>query len=202
MTYSTQFFADQTGVAYPSARAVLPDLIRELDVTSVVDVGCGVGAWAAVAKEQGCTVLGVDGHVEPAQCLVDEFERVDLSQGYDCSGWDLAVCLEVAEHLPEASSGPLVAGLCQARYVLFSGAHPGQGGVDHQNEQWGSWWESLFRVHGFEASNHLKWQHWSDETVADFYRENMLLFARPSDSEDRFRGAVDVLHPSRFGQWP
>lgn len=208
MNYSPAFFEQQTPIALSSARAVLPGVLDDLGTESVVDVGCGVAAWASVAKEYGCRVLGVDGNVPAGQLLIEqwEFQDRDLRGGFDCTGFDLAICLEVGEHLPESSSALLVEGLCKARYVLFSAAHPGQGGVDHVNEQWGSWWEKLFLNQDFSyaGTSAYKWRHWNDERCADYYRENLLLFARPFHLEawGLTSPVVDVLHPSRFGDWP
>lgn len=205
MTYSPAFFEHQAPIALSSARIVLPRVLDEVRATSVIDVGCGVGAWGHVAQQQGCTVKGVDGNVPGDQLLIDDFERVDLAGGYDCDGFDLAICLEVGEHLPESSSAALIAGLCKARYVLFSGAHPGQGGVDHVNEQWGTWWARLFSANGYTGSSHLKWRHWPDNKVQDFYRENLLLFRSSRDTTLRrypWSKIVDVIHPTRLGTWP
>ena len=208
VTYDQAFYQQQNPIALESARAMLPAVLVFTGARSVVDVGCGVGAWASVAKNEGCTVRGVDGNVPVDQLLLEarEFVRGDLTAGYPCSGFDLAVCLEVAEHLPESSAPALVGGLCRAEWVLFSGAHPGQGGVDHQNERWGTWWERLFEDRGYLGSSMLKWRFWDDRRIQDYYLENVLLFASEKtwwragyDRSDL--GAVDVIHPVRTGLW-
>jgi hypothetical protein len=208
VTYTPEFFDQITAGSVRSAEIVLPDVVEGLSVTSVVDVGCGVASWASVAKALGCRVRGVDGHVPDGKLLIhpSEFLRTDLASAVDfgCRRGDLAICLEVAEHLPESSARTLVAGLCEARWVLFSAAIPGQGGVGHLNEQWGTWWAALFAEHGLVGSCDLRWKHWDDRLVENWYRQNLILFGSPGALEARgYRaGVVDVVHPERLGIWP
>lgn len=196
MTYDTAFFAENRRVARQSARIVMPWVLNRLGPKSVIDVGCGSGEWGLVAQEEGIPTVGVDGYA--ADCAIANFERVDLRNGYDCDGYDLAICLEVAEHLPPESARPLVKGLCRAQWVLFSAAHPGQGGVNHHNEQWGTWWAHAFGQHGKYGASTVKWAFWNDNRVQDFYRENMLIFGDEPVGDP----VVDVIHPARTGLWP
>jgi SAM-dependent methyltransferase len=201
MSYDTAFYRVEEDTAVRSAAIVLPYVLRMTKARSVIDVGCGTGGWLASAH--GCEIRGVDNYDGPL--LIDEtdFTHEDISAGISCAGFDLAICLEVGEHLPESSAPALVAGLAEARYVLFSAAIPGQGGVQHINEQWGSWWADLFAAHGYVGSSDLRWEFWGERDVADWYRQNMLLFARRDDLERaHFRpGVIDVVHPQRMGNW-
>lgn len=206
MTYTEAFFAGNVDGALRSAGIMLPGVLEATGARSVIDVGCAQGAWLSVAKGAGCRVKGVDGFAPESHLRIDpsEFERRDLTSGVDCTGYGLAMCLEVAEHLPASSAPALVAGLCGAPWVLFSPAIPGQRGVNHINERWSTWWEPLFAAHGFVGTCDLRWQHWADQRVENFYRQNMLLFASRSRlASVGFRpGVVDVVHPERLGVWP
>jgi len=52
------------------------------------------------------------------------------------TAFDLAVSMEVAEHLPEQVSEPYIDLLTRlSRVVVFTAARPGLGGSDHVNEQ-------------------------------------------------------------------
>ena len=66
------------------------------------------------------------------------FVASDLSEPITIDrGYDLALCIEVAEHLPLSSEPTLIEELTSAaQAVMFSAAIPGQEGVNHVNEQW------------------------------------------------------------------
>jgi len=92
--------------------------------------------------------------------------------------FDLAMSVEVAEHLPPERAAGFVADLCAlAPVVLFSAAIPGQGGEHHVNEQWPSYWSRLFAARGYRASDVLRPAIWNDEQIAWWYRQNLVLFA-------------------------
>jgi hypothetical protein len=136
-----------------------------------------------MAANLGCDVYGVDGNAPDDQLLIDpdQFERADISDGIMCHGYDLAMCLEVGEHLPAEDAPKLVHGLAQAKFVLWSAAVPGQRGVDHINEQWPTWWAEFFADEGFHCSLDVRDEFWNDQTIAPFYRQNVCLYGRPAD---------------------
>lgn len=206
MSYDAAFYTENARIGLESAEIMLPAVLEVTRATNVIDIGCGSGAWLSVAKAHGCTVKGIDRNTPDSHLLIDstEFERRDLTEGVDCTGYDLAMCLEVAEHLPESSAKALVNGLCKARFVLFSAAIPGQRGVDHINEQWSTWWEPFFEANGYDGSSALRWRFWTDRRIANFYRQNVLVFADWNDldrAELAYSPVVDVVHPERLGIW-
>jgi SAM-dependent methyltransferase len=191
-----------------SAATVVPDVVRLVEPCSVVDVGCGQGVWLAEFARHGCEVRGFDGHDSarldiPAEC----YTRVDLESapalefGPDV---DLAVCLEVGEHLTARRAAWLVETLCQAEVVLFSAAIPGQGGVNHINEQWPDYWARLFHGNGFDVSGALRWRWWTraPHDIEVWYAQNILLCARNPESRtltglfgSEATGPHPVVHP-------
>ena len=63
---------------------------------------------------------------------------------------DVAYCLEVAEHLTPELGDRLVTFLTLvASRVVFSAAHPGQGGAGHINEEPREYWTARFLRRGF-----------------------------------------------------
>ena len=140
--YSAEFYAGQVAGSASSAAVVVPLVLSFLQVKSVVDVGCGVGPWAAEFLANGVReVWGIDGdYVDRSQLRIptDRFVARDLSKPLQFNRtFDLAICLEVAEHLPESRAGSLVSDLTSlASCVLFSAAVPGQGGTNHINLQY------------------------------------------------------------------
>ena len=105
----------------------------------------------------------------------------DLNRPLPVTGrFDLAMCLEVVEHLPPDAGDAVVASLCAlADTVLFSAAVPGQGGTGHLNEQWPEHWCERFLRHGFIHVDCVRPAVWTDERVSWWYRQNTLLFLRP-----------------------
>lgn len=172
MTYDAAFYEEEGRAALVSAEKVLPWLFaKHPAIWSVIDVGCGTGAWAAVAGQLGRAAYGVDFGV-PLDLTTCVYVDHDLTDGYDCLA-DLAICLEVAEHLPESSAQVLVQGLAHAELVLFSAATPGQPGVGHVNCQPHDYWHDLFAAHQMYPT-FIGDQF--DEPVADFYRRNLYLY--------------------------
>lgn len=155
-----------------SAAALVPLLVDRWQPASVVDVGCGEGWFVKEFTDRGIRAEGVDGHV-------DGIQRVDLAAPPypDLGTFDLAISLEVAEHIDPANAGDLVAWLCRlAPVVVFSAALPGQGGPGHVNEQWPAYWGALFAEHGFGGSEDLRGELWADERIEWWYRQNLLVF--------------------------
>jgi SAM-dependent methyltransferase len=180
--YDQGFFDDQVPLSISSADAVVPSIVTLLAPQSVVDVGCGVGTWLAAFKRAGVPVVhGFDGaYARRAGLLVDdaEFTAVDLTRPLAAGRrFDLALSLEVGEHLPESAAALLVQSVTRlAPAVLFSAAFPGQGGTNHVNEQWPVYWQALFARHDFAVLDPIRPLVWSDDRVAWWYRCNMFLY--------------------------
>jgi len=80
---------------------------------SVLDVGCGVGTWLAAARRLGCDrCVGLEGAWIGTQRLEDaslDVRVTDLEQSVEISDrFDLAMSLEVAEHLSPQRAGSFV----------------------------------------------------------------------------------------------
>lgn len=160
-----------------SAEAVVPRFKAHYRPRTVVDVGCGEGWWGKAFEDIDCQVTGIDGPVDnPA---LDDFRVHDLTERLTLPlGFDLAISLEVAEHLPPERADTFVADLCAlAPVVLFSAAIPGQGGHGHLNEQWPAYWVERFEANGYECSGALRWDIWDDDRVENWYRQNLMVAA-------------------------
>jgi SAM-dependent methyltransferase len=180
--YSPAYFNSIREQSRASAAVVASLVVQRLQPRSVVDVGCGTGAWANAFKKAGVPdVLGIDGEYcqrASVEIAPDEFMAADLTRLIELPRrYDLAVCLEVAEHLEACYADQLVESLTRmAPIVLFSAAIPFQGGEHHVNEQWPSYWTSLFKTRDYDVIDVLRQQLWSNRSVAWWYAQNMLLF--------------------------
>jgi methyltransferase family protein len=165
-----------------SAAVVVPLVLDHVVAARIIDFGCKHGEWLSVFQKFGVSdVEGLDCLDRMELLLVDRgnFRRVDFRQPFEIlERFDLAVCLEVAEHLPPATGEPLVATLTRvAPVVLFSAAVCLQGGNEHLNERPRDYWKQLFARHGFTRIDCLRPLIWQDARVAWWYRQNMFFFA-------------------------
>lgn len=213
--YTQEYLDGVDGGSLSSAEVVVPVVLEYVRPQSVVDFGCGKGAWLSVFRKHGVAeVLGVDGApLHPASLWIpqDQFLRLDIRRpAFLPESYDLAVCLEIAEHLPAESADGLVEALTKAApVVLFSAAIPGQGGHGHINEQWPEYWAERFAAQGYVAVDCLRRRIWTDGRVCFWYRQNLLLFVREESADDypalrEFLDAVpgealSLVHPELYG---
>lgn len=201
--YDTDFYDIINAGSRASAQIIVPVVLELTGAKTVIDVGCGEGAWAQVFEEHGCDVMGVDGnYVDRKRLLIQNFIPADIQHERVSTGGvrrDLAVSLEVAEHLAERRAATFVEDLCKlGKVVMFSAAVPGQGGVGHVNEQWPEYWAELFADQGYEVTGALRWLFWDDARegkVENWYAQNLLLAAHPSTITHRPELAEWFEHP-------
>lgn len=182
--YDQTFFDLLLEGAERSARQIVPIILEWLQPQSVVDVGCGLGAWLSVFQELGVQeYLGVDGnHVDVNKLKIprSNFSGHDLTHPFNLNRrFDLAISLEVAEHLPESSARAFIESLVLlADVVLFSAAIPFQGGTGHVNEQWSRYWVQIFEQYNYVEIDCLRRRIWHNKQVEPWYIQNSLLFIK------------------------
>jgi SAM-dependent methyltransferase len=204
--YSGEFYAEQVGGSVRSAAAVVPILLSFLPVKSAVDVGCGVGSWAAEFLANGVPdVWGLDGdYVDRSQLRIppNRFLARDLTQPLRSDRtFDLAICLEVGEHLPESRAREFVIDLTSlAPCVLFSAAVPGQDGTDHINEQYLPYWIDLFQTQGYEAIDPIRPLIFGSRSVEWWYQQNIVVFVAPGHPllAKEFPRPRTIIHPHLY----
>ncbi|WP_085908428.1 class I SAM-dependent methyltransferase [Kiloniella majae] len=214
--YNNEFYDDLEGTQIPSANVIVPLLYNILSPDSVVDVGCGRGFWLEEFAKRGVQrVFGVDGPWVPQDKLAishENFKVCDLSKDLSLpESFDLAINLEVAEHLPEERAVSFVRDICQLAPTVFLGAAiPGQGGVNHYNEQWPAYWAKLFEENGYTAFDIIRPQVWQNRDVTWWYKQNAVVYVRNTHL-DKLKGLkeyqpvkssdlADLIHPDLFRQ--
>ena len=198
-----------------SALAVVPILMELIRPQNVVDIGCGVGSWLSAFRKNGVNnVLGIDGdYIDRKRLRIPEecFASMDLCNPVVPIGqsYEMAICLEVAEHLPESRAKLLVdfiTGLSPVAF--FSAAVPGQGGTGHLNEQWPDYWGRHFADRGYKMLDVVRPQIWNIEQVEPWYCQNSFLYVR-EDKIACFPGLetraselsgipIRIIHPELF----
>jgi len=210
--YKHNFYKDRHQSTLDAANTVLSLVVDAIpEVNSAVDFGCGVGTWLSVLREKGVeNVLGLEGPwVEDKLLKIpqDSLKQVNFEQGVKLdSKYDLAISLEVAEHLKPETAKSFVQSITNASdFILFSAAVPFQGGTNHVNEQWPEYWIELYKEQGYVLLDFVRMKVWDDETIPYWYRQNALFFVKeqrigdvklPDMSGITFPGSV--IHPDMY----
>ncbi|MCC7402328.1 MAG: methyltransferase domain-containing protein [Chitinophagaceae bacterium] len=181
--YTNEFYSGQEEGSYTSAQEILKYVNEVFHPNSVVDIGCGVGYWLKVWKEEfGITdIFGVEGPYVSKSLLKIPEEFVlfkDLKQPFELNRkFDLAMSLEVAEHLPETSADDFVRSITHlSDVILFSAAIVGQEGTYHINEQLPEYWARKFENLGYTTVDYLRPKIWVNEKIEWWYRQNVLIY--------------------------
>jgi SAM-dependent methyltransferase len=181
--FDEKFYDSQADGSYNSALAVLPIIDELIHPRSVLDVGCGVGTWLKVWKENlGVEdVIGIDGDYVSRESLripQNLFDGRDLKLPFDLGRkFDLAMSVEVGEHLPIGSAGTLVDNLVKhADLVVFSSANLQQRGTYHINEQPPEFWAKLFTERNYVPVDIIRDEIWNDDRVEWWYRQNIIVY--------------------------
>ncbi len=214
--YTSQFYEGLRNGALNSAHVIIPMVLKLVPAKQVVDVGCGDGTWLSVFHKLGVRdTIGIDGtHVDRRLLQIpdEQFMAKDLSLPFELSRtFDLALSLEVAEHLPQQAASAFVLSLIKlAPAVLFSAAIPCQDGEKHINEQWPDYWISLFKQHNFLAIDCIRSRIWENELVESWYAQNIFLFVDGAkfENDPLLRIEVDrskfqklrIVHPGNYIQ--
>jgi hypothetical protein len=218
-TYDCAFFEYINKGSARSAATIIPLIRSYFKVRSVIDFGCGQGAWLREWRRSGAQeVLGLDGdYVDKGALLIGRSELLvsNLANPVDVGKkFDLVESLEVAEHLPESAAGAFVESLVRhGDLVLFSAAAVGQGGHDHINEQPYEYWRDKFLAHDYVLIDYLREAVKDNRAVEPWYRYNTLFFVKrdmiDSLPEDLLRhrvanadSVVDVSpYPYQLRKW-
>jgi len=202
--YDENFYQKQKGGSLSSSEIVAKLVVDEFPaIHSVIDVGCGAGAWASAFLAGGRSVVGIDGDYVKREDLFippEMFLPVDLNSPPAASqigNFDLAICVEVAEHLNPAQESQFIGFLTDlAPLVLFGAAIPGQGGVGHINEQWQSHWVGLFQTCGFGCKDIVRPKVWNDDRVKPWYAQNTFVFVKGGAQNLSY--PTDLVHPRTY----
>ena len=204
--YSEAFYRSVDKRAAETASLVFKVLSRYVKGKSILDLGCGSGAWLLAALEHGYTsAIGVDlssslnlirkkatfqKHISDKSLLLIEKDFVTDPLSAIGSA-DVSICLEVVEHLPSEIAKSLVKLLTEtSHFVVFSAAQPGQGGTHHINEQTIAYWVEEFARYNFHPFDLFRSTLANQKDVPRFYALNMLLFV----SGDNMKSKMLILN--------
>lgn len=207
--YNEKFFKGIRNSSYVSAKEIVPIILKIFKPKSVIDLGCATGAWLKVFTELGIEkIVGVDGsYVDYNELEIpkENFITHDLSKEFKYNKkFDLAISLEVAEHLPEASAEIFVKSLTNlSDIIVFSAAVPNQGGTHHINEQWPEFWIDIFKRNNFTVFDCIRKRIWNNKYISWYYAQNIFVYVRNNCinqyeellSESNENKMYSVIHP-------
>lgn len=190
--YTAEWFADRVdGQLTKMEHAWALDEL--LHPASVIDVGCATGnmlLWWAQNRPE-VSLAGVEKYaVEACQAanplvarFIIEADAEDLGWATWFSHYDLAICVEVAEHMAPGTEHALAQGLCHlSDQVFFTAAQPGQGGDGHINCRKREFWIDLFAENGYERDTELveQWRKLVKSKQSREVSRNAMFFRRTS----------------------
>jgi hypothetical protein len=174
--YTESYYENITDDATRSRDAVFEILGIDRDL-KICDAGGGVGQWGVGLKNYTC----IDYRVPLDALLVNPEQYIDqdLRQPFNLGEkFDVVLALEVAEHLEEEFADVYVQNVINlvndGGMILFSAAIPFQGGNNHVNEQWQTYWAKKFDHNGLFG--YVSQEVRACKDVSLWYRQNMACF--------------------------
>jgi len=154
----------------------------------IVDWGCGTGLLGKALEQLGHKVTYIDGIQ-----AITEARVMDFTQECDVEYHDVAICLEVAEHLDEKYAQTLVRNVCNSSdMVFFSAAIPFQPGQNHVNCQWPSYWQGVFAKYSYDAKD-IRQGIWHESRIEVWYRQNLIMYEYAE--EVKSPKIMHLIHP-------
>ena len=214
-TYNEKFYEDIDNSSYQSAKIYLDYLWQFIKPMSVLDVGCGRGAWLKACEELGSKdITGLDGSWLDQTKMTSrkiKFKSIDLNKIFSVEKKvDLTMSLEVAEHIDRRNSRQFIECLTTTSdVIMFSAAYEYQGGTDHINENKHSYWAKIFDNLDYTVYDIFRPHFWSDERVGFWFRQNTFLYVKKgSDQVKKFNELgiteikniefMDCIHPNLY----
>ena len=184
-TYNSEFFESLFKTASSSAPFIGKYIYHNFKPKTVVDIGCGSGEILKVLTSLGgIECLGIEGPW--IQSYQERFSNIQFA---DLNGFiplrkkfDVAICLEVAEHLEERSASTLISTLtASSDIIVFSAAIPGQSGTDHINLKYPDYWAKHFWNKGYALYLDPRKDFLKNFNIAPWYQQNTLVFRKMNE---------------------
>ena len=182
--YDEDYYAKRKGDPWRSEAQHVGQVVnRYFTPDSVIDFGCAIGAHLEPFYERDVDIKGVEGNSKAFDHAVvpqDRLQQYDLRDRYSSKRtYDLVLCLEVAEHIPERYADNLVDTLVEAgETIVMTAATPGQGGTHHVNEQPREYWYKKFESRGYEYDSKAvsDLRDMIEVELTDWIPDNLMVF--------------------------
>jgi SAM-dependent methyltransferase len=168
------------GDPYSFCPRVWQYVIDRFSISSVMDLGSGIGNAADYFFRRGLRTLAVDGLVENVKAAYHPTICHDLTKEPIVTEVDLVHCQEVVEHIEEQYLENVLRSLACGRLILMTHALPGQPGYHHVNLQAMDYWIKHVEARGYnflvEDTNRIR--AIATEECAIYMQNSGLLFHR------------------------
>lgn len=210
--YNVSYYKKHETGSYQSAMQILKYINSFINFNSVIDFGCGMGTWCKALLNLGIEdFLGIDKHrYDSAYMLIptEKYMQFDLRKPLELARQvDMAISVEVAEHIDPEYSDIFIKNLCSCSdIVLFSAAISHQGGTGHINEQYCTYWETLFKKYNYKAIDCIRPYFWNNDQIEIWYRNNCVLYIAQHTYEKisaripQITYPLDIIHPSMLNR--
>lgn len=181
--YNKRYFQTIEQAEKVQAESLADILIEMYDPKSVGDVGCATGLYLVPFLTRGVVAVGWDSaDYAVDQKLVPGVEKADITETMVGINVDLAICLEVLEHIDNDLCGGVIQNLVNmSELIIFSAAQPGQKGTGHINCKPKKHWETLFNIRGYNRDPEAEARildHVTKNDHAEWFKNNLQVFKR------------------------
>ncbi|MBS0169384.1 MAG: methyltransferase domain-containing protein [Nitrospira sp.] len=133
---------------------VADHIIKQIGPRKVLDAGCAKGFLVEALRDRGVEAYGIDLSeyaISEVRRDIRPYCRVASLTEPIAERFDLVVCIEVLEHIPEEIGRHVIANLCRSTDdILFSSTPDDFAEPTHINVRPRSYWNALFAEQGFD----------------------------------------------------
>ncbi|WP_407525573.1 methyltransferase domain-containing protein [Lacibacter sp. MH-610] len=183
--------------------AIAETIIKGYQPKRIIDFGCGTGDLAKAFASRGVTVEAIDGYSTPDFSAYSNihFTKVDLNntvatqhflEQFD-GKFDLAISIEVAEHLNPAVSSSFIEWMTSmADVIVFSAAVPSQDGDGHINCRSRSDWYQFIKQDNFVIADTLRQHFISNPRLGLWHKLNIVDYLQKDSAFAKRIQAVEL----------
>lgn len=168
--------------------------IQEFKPKSIIDYGCGIGAYleSALINDiydiKGFDIGGDNVKKFTDEAVIKYIEYTDCTKPISTKYYDCVISLETGEHIETESSEQFVKNICNSTkrdgVIIFSAAQPGQSGTGHINCQEKIFWKERFLFNSFVYDDLLTeyiTDNWSRLGAPIYIKNNLMIFKYKND---------------------